>query len=307
MLGSEQGRLAEHSAAVAKNAQSRAQGAQGDARAHGLVPQAEALEKSASELARQPGSAWQSPAAGRAVERLRDTRDALRTGDLSAARGMADSAQRSLQEAAGELESEARMFPGHHGETAQRAEHARRTAADADRLSQAIDRAMPEASEHLSEAERQKLRADAESQRKTGDAAEQLKQAFNKGPDGLPLSPEAVEALETARQSMQRAERALDRGRPDEANREQQQAAERLQKLSQALAEKQSGAGGSRPKGGGESASGDAVRGAPVHIPGAEEWRGPTELRRKLLDAMHEGGPAGYEAATQRYYQELMR
>jgi hypothetical protein len=49
------------------------------------------------------------------------------------------------------------------------------------------------------------------------------------------------------------------------------------------------------------------MRDAPVHIPGAEEWKGPTELRRKLLDAMHEGGPSGYEAAIQRYYQELMR
>ena len=306
MLGSEQSRLADQSAAVTKNAQARAQGGQVDARARGLAPQAEALEKSASELARRPGSAWQSPAAGRAVERLHDTRDALQSGDLAAARGMADNAQRSLEEAAAELESEARMFPGHHGETAQRAELARRAAADAERLSQAIDRALPEVSEHLSEGERQKLRADAESQHKTGDAAEQLKQAFDKGPDGLPLSPEAVDTLDTARKAMQRAERALQRGRPDEANREQHEAAERLQKLSRSLAEKQSGASG-KSSGQNESASGDGMRNTPVHIPGAEEWRGPTELRRRLLDAMHEGSPAGYEAATKRYYQELMR
>ncbi|HEY2733679.1 MAG TPA: DUF4175 family protein [Polyangiales bacterium] len=306
MLGTEQNRLAERSGAVAQGALERAQAGQSDARARSLAPQAEALEKQASALARQPDSGWQSPAASRAAERMHDAKDALRAGDLAEARGMAESAQHSLQEAASELESESRMFPGHHGESSQRAEQARRAADDADRLSQAIDRAMPEISNHVSDADRQKMRSDAEAQRKTGAAAEQLKKAFDKGPDGLPLSPEAVDALEAARQSMQRAEHALDHDRPDEANREQQQAAERIQKLSQSLAQKQSGGAGQ--KGGKqESASGEVTHDVPVHIPGAEEWKGPTELRRKLLDAMHEGGPSGYEAAIQRYYQELMR
>jgi hypothetical protein len=310
MIGSEQSRLAERSGAVTQNALQRAQAGQqtgqNDARARGLAPQAEALEKASAELARQPGSGWQSTAASRAAERMRDTKDALRAGDLAEARGMAETAQRSLEEAANELESESRMFPGQHGEAARRAEQARRAASDADRLSQAIGRAMPEVSEHVSDAERQKLRADADAQRKTGAAAEQLKKDFDKGPDGLPLSPEAVDALDAARQSMQRAERALERGRPDEANREQQQAAERLKKLSQSLAQKQA-SGGQGQSGKNEANGGEAMRDAPVHIPGAEEWKGPTELRRKLLDAMHEGGPSGYEAAIQRYYQELMR
>lgn len=306
MLGSEQSRLAERSGAVTQSALQRAQAGQNDARARGLAPQAEALEKASAELARQPGNGWQSPAASRAAERMRDAKDALRAGDLAEARGMAENAQRSLQEAASELESESRMLPGQHGESARRAEQARRAANDAERLSQAIEHAMPEIADHVSEAERQKLRSDADAQRKTGDAAEQLKKAFDKGPDGLPLSPEAVDALDSAKQSMQRAERALERGRPDEANREQQQASERLKKLSQSLAQKQGS--GSQGKPGRDEANGSEVmRDAPVHIPGAEEWKGPTELRRKLLDAMHEGGPSGYEAAIQRYYQELMR
>ena len=29
--------------------------------------------------------------------------------------------------------------------------------------------------------------------------------------------------------------------------------------------------------------------------------------RRKLLDAMHEASPSGFEAAVQRYYEELLR
>jgi hypothetical protein len=149
------------------------------------------------------------------------------------------------------------------------------------------------------------MRADADAQKKAADAAEQLKQQFQKGPDGLPLSPDATEALDQARHSMQKAQRALERGQPDEANREQQQASDRLQRLSKQLAEEQRvGRGG---KGKREGEYGDLNRNAPVHIPGAEEWKGPIELRRKLLDAMQESAPAEYEAAIKRYYQELMR
>lgn len=306
MLSSEQNRLAERSEQVMRNAQARAQPTQGRGPSGDLAEQAAALEQSAAELARKPGNGWQSAAAGRALERLRDARDALRSGDLAGARGMANHAQRSLEETAAELAGEAGMFPGHHGETAQRAELARRAAADAQRLSESIERAMPDPSQHINEQDRERLRGDADSQRKTGEATDQLKQAFNRGPDGLPLSPEAVDELESARESMRRAERALQRGRPDDASREQHDARERLQKLAQSLADKQNGMGG-RSRGNSEGANGSATRNAPVHIPGTEEFHGPAELRRKLLDAMQEGSPAGYEAATQRYYRELMR
>jgi hypothetical protein len=159
----------------------------------------------------------------------------------------------------------------------------------------------------LSEAERQKLHGDADDQGKTAEAADQLKQNFDKGPDGLPLSPDASETLEGVRKSMQRAQRALDRGRPDEANREQQQASDRLQKLSQSLAEQQRSGRGHRGGGNQGSGANAANADAHVHIPGTEEWKSPTELRRRLLDAMRESGPTGYEAAIKRYYQELMR
>jgi hypothetical protein len=31
------------------------------------------------------------------------------------------------------------------------------------------------------------------------------------------------------------------------------------------------------------------------------------EMRRRLLDAMREGAPSGYEDAVRRYYEELLR
>jgi hypothetical protein len=307
MLGSEQNRLASRSADVMRSALDRGQRGTNEQRAQALAPRADALGRAADELDQGSGNSLQSSAANRAAERARDARDALRTGDLAQARGMAQSAERSLRDAADELESEARMYPGGNGEAAQRAGRARQAAADAERLTDDIDRAMPELSERLSEAERQKLHGDADDQGKTAEAADQLKQNFDKGPDGLPLSPDASETLEGVRKSMQRAQRALDRGRPDEANREQQQASDRLQKLSQSLAEQQRSGRGHRGGGNQGSGANAANADAHVHIPGTEEWKSPTELRRRLLDAMRESGPTGYEAAIKRYYQELMR
>jgi len=305
MLGSEQNRLAERSGEVMRNALERGQQGNTESRAQSLAPRADALGKAADALADGSSSSFQSAAANRAAERARDTRDALRAGDLSQARSTAQSAERSLRETAEELESEARLFPGRQA-TAERAARARQAAAEAERLANDIDRAMPDLREHMSDADRQRLAGDAEMQRKTADAAEQLKDKFDHGPDGLPLSPDASETLEGVRKSMQRAQRALERGRPDEANREQQQASERLQKLSQALAEQQRSGG--RGKGGGKQSGGDGTsQDARVHIPGAEEWKSPTELRRRLLDAMQEAAPAEYEPAIKRYYQELMR
>ena len=46
---------------------------------------------------------------------------------------------------------------------------------------------------------------------------------------------------------------------------------------------------------------------APVRIPGADEFSGPVQMRRKLLDAMREAAPQDYKSADERYYEELLR
>jgi hypothetical protein len=303
MLASEQDRLAGRSAEVARGAQNRAPGSNGAERARQLAPQAEALEQQVSKLASEQ-QGWQSAAMSRAQERLRDAHAALRTGDLARGKDMAEASERGLQEASGELSAEASMFPGHNGETAERARRAERARQDADRLSEAIAQAMPPAADHMTDAERNRLKSDADPQRKAGEAARQLQDQFSKGPDGLPLSPETADALEEVRGSMRDAAKALEDGKVDQAAQEQRAAAERLQKTAQQLAKKQGAAMG----GGGERNGGDGARAeAPVRIPGEGDWKGPTELRRKLLDAMHEASPTGFEAAVERYYEELLR
>jgi hypothetical protein len=303
MLGAEQDRLTERSSEVMKNALDRGQRGQPDPHGESLAPRAEALGKTAAELAQGPNGD-PSSAASRANERLRDARDALRAGDLSQARGMAQSAETSLRETAAELESEARVFPG-RTDARQRAAQARQAVDEAERLTDDIDRAMPNVSDHMNDSERQRVRSDADAQRAAADAADKLQKQFEQGPDGVPLSPEATERLQAAQKAMQQAERALQRGKPDEANRAQNQASEQLKELSESLAQQQqSGGRGGKGK---EEGSMSEVNNGHVRIPGTESFQGPTELRRKLLDAMQEAAPSGYEPAVKRYYQELMR
>lgn len=304
MLGAEQDRLTDRSSEVMRNALERGQRGLADPQGESLAPRAEALGQAAAELAQGPGGGDPSSAAYRATERLRDARDALRAGDLAQARGMARSAEVSLREAAAELESEARVFPG-RSEARQRATQARQAVSEAERLTDDIDRAMPNVSEHMNDSERQRVRGDADAQRAAAEAADQLQRQFEHGPDGLPLSPEAVERLQAAHKAMQQAERALQRGKPDEANRAQNQASEQLKELSESLAQQQTG-GGRGGKGQQEGNRAEASKGH-VRIPGTESFQGPTELRRKLLDAMQEAAPSSYEPAIKRYYQELMR
>jgi hypothetical protein len=306
MLGAEQDRLTDRSSEVMRSALDRGQRGMPDSHAESLAPRAEALGKTAAELAQSPGSGEQTSSAYRATERLRDARDALRAGDLSQARGMAQSAESSLRETAAELESEARVFPGRDA-TRKRAGQARQAVAEAEQLTDDIDRAMPNVSDHMNDGERQRVRADAESQRATADAAEQLQRQFEQGPDGLPLSPEATERLQAAQKAMQKAEKALNRGKPDEANRAQQEASQQIKELSDSLAQQQQQGGGRGGKGEKEGSMSEAPNNSHVRIPGTEAFQGPTELRRKLLDAMQEAAPSGYEPAIKRYYQELMR
>lgn len=306
MLGAEQDRLTQRSSEVMRNALDRGQRGMPDPHGDGLASRAEALGKSAAELAQGPGSGDPTSAAYRATERLRDARDALRAGDLAQARGMAQSAENSLRESAAELESEARVFPEQRGGDAQkRAAQARQAVSEAERLTDDIDRAMPNVNDHMNETERQRVRGDADSQRAAADAADQLQKQFEHGPDGLPLSPEATERLESAQKAMQQAERALQRGKPADANRSQREASEQLKELSESLAQQQQ-SGGRGGKGKDEGGASEASN-SHVRIPGTEAFQGPTELRRKLLDAMQEAAPSGYEPAIKRYYQELMR
>jgi hypothetical protein len=237
----------------------------------------------------------------RARQRLIDTEDALRAGDLGEARAMAEEAGSDATRLARDLELSSMMFAGRRGEVRRAAQEAAEAASQARELGERLDESLPRLSEYIDRASREQLRADAERQQRANGAAENLQEAFNAEPDGAPLSPEGAEAMEAIRESMRAARQALQRGEPVGAARAQHEAARRLTELREELEKDQSPSGGSG-EGEGERQPTERVR-----IPGAEEAEGVSELRRRLLDAMREGAPRGYEDAVRHYYEGLLR
>src|SRR5262249_756167 len=151
-----------------------------------------------------PGSP-ERPWLERARERMRDAADAMRTGDLSEARRMAQNAGNSLEQVASSLEQDARMFPGHEGETAERARAARAGADKLSKLSEQLDRSLPQLGEHVGDGERRQLRGDVDPQRKAREQAEQLGEKLGQTGQDAPLSPQGENELKDAAEAMRRA------------------------------------------------------------------------------------------------------
>lgn len=145
---------------------------------------------------------------------------------------------------------------------------------------------------------------DAPRQRAASEAADRLADRFDQGPDGTPLSPDVGGALREIRGLMDEASGSLGRGDPVSSARAQDEAARRLAELREQVESEASGGGGGG-SGGAEGSSADFRR--PVRIHDASEFEGPMEMRRRVLDAMHDSAPAGYEEASRRYYEGLLR
>ncbi|MGD8858381.1 MAG: DUF4175 family protein [Myxococcales bacterium] len=315
MLAEEQERLVERTRDVVRRATDRAQAqARPEGAMRGMQQLAERIEQTLDELGRDTAGSYESRMLERAGDRMRDARDALKTGDMAEASRMASRAQGSLDQAAASLEASARMGRRRDGQARQHAEDASRAADDLRNLQQQLAEITPGLGEHVTEGERRQLAGDAQPQRAARDAAESLERKLGEGSGKAdpPLSPEGAESMREVEQAMRRAERALQEGDPQQAALEQQDAAERLRREEERLARKQERRGGggqgqdpSRPAREGEG--GDGPMNGEVEIPGAEEFSGPVARRRRLLDAMREPAPSGFEAAVQRYYEELLR
>lgn len=309
MLSAEQNRLAERSHDLVRRAVDRAKGRGAQGASADMKQAADALEQELRALDDPELSGGHNPLLERARDRLRDVRDAMRTGDLAAARRMSAQAAGSLEQAAASLEQDAEMFPGQRGQTSARAQAANDAAAKLRKLQRQIEQAMPQLGQFVGEQDRKQLRQDLDPQQRARRKAEQLQNELERGQDGAPLSPSGDQGLKAAAEAMQRAERALDRGDPQAASMAQQDASEQLRQVEERL-RKRGGQDGARENAGGE-AEGPGREGmrsdAPVRIPRADEFSGPVQMRRRLLDAMREAAPAEFRSAVKRYYEELLR
>ncbi|MDQ3037578.1 MAG: DUF4175 domain-containing protein, partial [Myxococcota bacterium] len=238
-------------------------------------------------------------------QRLRDTEDALASGDLGEASRMVASAEEQLGDLARDLALDSMMFSGHGGETAR----ASRAAADAERrmreLRASLDEALPDLGDHVGTGERGQMRGDAPRQRQAQGVSADLAELFERGPDGTPLSPDAAAALGEIEQMMDEGARGLDRADPASASRAQEEAARRLTELREQLEQDMQSSSGGGGGGDGGNAAPDFSRRVQIRNP--SDFEGPMELRRRVLDAMQDAPPQGYEESVQRYYEGLLR
>ena len=215
---------------------------------------------------------------------------------------MSEAAAQDLSSLSRDLDLSALMFPGREGETREDAREARNADRNLRELRRRLDEALPDVASHLEPADREQMRSDLERQRLARDAAERLGGEFDRGHEGVPLSEDAARELNEVAESMQRANRALEGGDPLESARHQEDAARRLTELRERLENEQQSGGQ-----GGDGGSSEPDFRRPVDIPDADQFEGPMEMRRRLLDAMREAPPEGYEDAVRRYYEGLLR
>jgi len=267
-----------------------------------LASDVESVRSSLESVGREHLAGFEQSGYDRVRERLRDTEDALRVGDLGEARANAEAAQRDLSLLSRDLDLSALMFPGHEGETAQDADRARGANDELSTLRRHLDEALPDVASHLDASDRSEMRGDLGDQRQASRAADRLSEELATGPGGTPLSEDASRAVGEAATAMEVAEEALSEGDPLESARAQEEAARRLTELREELEEQQRQQQGG---GGGGASSPDFDR--PVDIPNADAFEGPMEMRRRLLDAMRGAPPTGYEDAVRRYYEGLLR
>ncbi|MCB9591747.1 MAG: DUF4175 family protein [Sandaracinaceae bacterium] len=267
-----------------------------------LSEDARAVRETLEQVDRNRLAGFEQDGFDRAVQRLRDTEEALRAGDLGEARAMSEAAQEGLSGLSRDLDLSALMFPGHEGETAEDADRARQANRALGSMRRQLDEALPNVAEHLQPEDRGEMRGDLGDQRQATEAAGRLASQLAEGPDGTPLSEDAAREVRDAAEAMRVAERALGQSDPLESARAQEEAARRLTELRERLEQQQQ-----QNQGGGGSGSSSPDFDRPVDIPNADDFEGPMEMRRRLLDAMREAPPSGYEDAVRRYYEGLLR
>lgn len=304
-LEREQRQLARRSEELRQQAAERALAGSGSASRGDLSALAEQASQAAAQLAALPREALgplDRESLDQAQQRFQDAADALGAGDLGEAHAMSTEGSLVSERLARDLEISALMFPGRDGRVGDAARSAREASEAARQLQRGLDRALPKLRDHLRSAERQQLQGDANRQGDAAQATSELSEAFDAEPDGAPLQPETAAALREVEQTMRNAGRALGTADPLEASQHQRDAARRLTELREELEtqqqQQQDGGGG-----GGDSAPSPGQR---IEIPG-QGGEGPQEERRRILDAMRRRAPSGYEGATERYYEGLLR
>jgi hypothetical protein len=233
----------------------------------------------------------------RAKRRVDDLSHALEQGDLDEARSMAHETVDQLRGLGYELrEEERRSWEGLRPGIKKARDHVDEAGGTAKKLSDEIDQIFPKAGELLTPGERSKLSELRERQAATRRRTEELRKEMEKR--GKDSGGSSAEGMQRAGDHMMRAERSLDEGDPRDSVGEEGQAAEQLHQLRKDVQQQR------RPK---QEGPGSSSMKETVKIPGGDDFRGPEEFRRDLLDAMKRQAPKEYQEQVRRFYEELAR
>jgi hypothetical protein len=256
-----------------------------------------------------------------AREALHDLEEALRAGQLANANELAERADSSMLRLDSAVRLEAQMRGARDRAAAARA----RAASEAQRqtygLRQRIDDLVPSLREHIDDDDRAQMDGHSASQTQLSLATDGLAERFAEGPNGAPLSAEAADALRSASSAMRQASDALDDASPQRASEQQDRAIAILEEMLENAEQQRSrrarggrgrrggmptGENGGADRGGGFDSEGDPSQDV-VRIPDGSDFVGPAERRRRVLDAMRDDAPGGFEEAVRRYYEAILR
>lgn len=233
---------------------------------------------------------------GRIKQRTDDLGKMLDAQDLDEARGMARQASQGLTGLDADMrDEEARAWhPPRPGEKKAR-EHVAEGGKLARQIADELDQALPKPGDLMSPDDQRKMGELAERQKAAKKRAGELSREM-KGPA---LPQQLGDGLRDAGQHMERAEGELRKRASRDAEGEEQQALDQLQKMKEQLQRQR------RPRD--QMAGGGNLDKEPVKIPGADDYKPPKEFRQDLLEAMKRAAPSEYKEQVKRYYEELVK
>jgi hypothetical protein len=153
-------------------------------------------------------------------------------------------------------------------------------------------------------ADRAKVAAQKNREGELADRARGLADRGDRGEEDAAMPGSTLEHLRQAENKMREAQRELGKGDVQRAL-EQQRDAQRS--LDAARAEKDDREGEDKDGGGHGENDGREFAGGNAPIPKADEYRGPEEFRRRVLEGLANGGSRRLRPAVQRYAEKLLR
>jgi hypothetical protein len=139
---------------------------------------------------------------------------------------------------------------------------------------------------------------------KENELAERTRQLGDKGRERLPGS--ALDALEEAEKSMQKASDQLRAGEPDRATTHQQEAQRQLDLAARAMGKDDDEGSGEQGEGGSGDGN-DALSTGRADIPNADAHKGPEDFRRRVTEGMNQPASGRLKDAVRRYTEGLLR